>query len=136
MKKGKTEIEKDKTLNMIGIVMMAGAIPVALVWISMLVVGGMINGEVPAFFSAFIIAGTVGALLGLANGFMVVRQNDSTKKLRFSFAIIIALLSLPGGVMFIQMNWNFASIPVLLFGFGPSAYYLVKIYDAYNERKL
>jgi len=129
-------MKKDKTMTMIGTVMAAGGIPIVLIWMSMLFIGRMVNEEIPLFFTVFIILGAVGAFVGLANGVMIIRSNDSTKMLQTIFAAVTALFSLPGGFMFLQMNWFFAMVPVVLFGFGPSAYYLVRIYDAYNERRM
>ena len=117
-------------------VLIAGGIPITLIWISMLVIGGLVNEAVPPTFPAFTIIGAFGAMLGLVNGIMINRNRASTEKVQIVLAISTAVLSLPGGVMFFQMYWYFAALPVFLFGFGPSAYYLLKVYDAFSERKM
>jgi len=129
-------MKKDKAMTIIGTVLMAGGIPVTLIWASMQAIGGMINAEMPPYFSAFTILGAIGSIVGMANGVMIVKDRPATKKVQIGLAAATAVFSLPGVVMFIQMAWYFAAVPVFLFGFGPSAYYLVRIYDAYSERKL
>jgi len=129
-------MKKDKTMTMIGTVMTAGGVPIILIWATMLVIGNLVNESVPTFFSVFLIAGVIGAFLSLANGIMIIKNSAATKKVQLVFAAATALLSLPGAILFFQMQWYFAAIPVFLFAFGPSAYYLVKIHDAYNERRM
>ena len=129
-------MKKDKTITTIGTVMAAGGIPIILIWFSMLAIGRMVSEDIPLFFSIFNIVGAIGAFASFANGIMIIKDYAATKTVQIVLAAFTAVLSLPGGVMFFQMQWYFAAVPVFLFAFGPSAYYLLKIYDAYNDRKL
>ena len=132
-------MKKDKKITVIAIVMTAGGIPLALIWASMMAIGGLVNSGVPAYFSSFIIAGAAGALVAMINGIMINRKSNANgaaaMKAQIVLAVLTAVLSLPGGVMFILMEWYFAAIPTLLFGFGLSAYYLLRVYDAYSDKK-
>jgi len=129
-------MKPDRTITIIATVLMAGGIPVALIWISMLVIGGLVNIELPSYFPVLIIIGAFAALLGMVNGILITKNKTAARKIQTIFAAVTAGLSIPGGVMFVLMSWYFAAIPVFLFGFGPSAYYLLKIYDAHNDRKM
>ena len=102
----------------------------------MLVIGGLVNIELPMYFPILIIIGAFAAVLGMVNGIIISKNKPATRKIQIIFAAATAGLSVPGGVMFVLMYWYFAAIPVFLFGFGPSGYYLLKMYDAHNDRKM
>ena len=129
-------MKKDKRISVVAMVMTGGGIPITLIWICMLGFGGLVKGGVPPYFNAFSIAGAAGAFIAIINGVLINKNKAATGKARIAFAVLTAALSLPGSVMFLFMTWYFAALPAFLFGFGPSAYYLLRVYDEHSDRKI